>query len=104
MNEKKESLLFRFMIRVIRRVYPVPEISGTENLPDEPCLIVSNHAKTHGPIIVDSRPQTFNKIGVVVARMELDKFNLFLLFVCQKGVIIKVSIADNIRSDFLCKV
>lgn len=51
MNDKKESLLFRFMIRVIRRVYPVPEISGTENLPNEPCLIVSNHAKTHGPII-----------------------------------------------------
>ena len=51
MNKEKGSLLYRFMIRVIRHVYSTPVINGTENLPDEPCIIVSNHAKTHGPII-----------------------------------------------------
>ena len=51
MRSQKGSVLFRFMIRVIRRVYPQPELTGLENLPDEPCIIVSNHAKTHGPII-----------------------------------------------------
>jgi len=52
MNEKKEtSLLFRLMIWVIRRVYTPPELAGLENLPEEPSIIVGNHAKTHGPII-----------------------------------------------------
>ena len=36
--------------------------------------------------------------------MELDEFHLSLLLICQQGVIVKISVADNIRSDFLCKV
>lgn len=39
------------MIWIIRRVYHEPTIYGMENLPDEPCIVVGNHSKTHGPII-----------------------------------------------------
>jgi len=51
LHQKKGSLLFRLMIWIIRHVYHEPIITGMENLPEEPAIIVSNHAKTHGPII-----------------------------------------------------
>ncbi len=31
-------------------VYPKMELVGTENLPEEPCVIVANHAQMNGPI------------------------------------------------------
>lgn len=30
--------------------YPKTRLFGTENLPDEPCIIVGNHTQLHGPI------------------------------------------------------
>ncbi len=30
--------------------YPKTRLFGTENLPDEPCIIVGNHSQLHGPI------------------------------------------------------
>lgn len=51
MNEaKKKSRLFIAIKEFIRLVYPKTEIVGLENLPDEPCVIVGNHAQLHGPI------------------------------------------------------
>lgn len=50
-NKRGSVLLYRFMIWATRTVYPEPEIVGVENIPDEPSIIVGNHAKTHGPII-----------------------------------------------------
>jgi len=34
----------------VKLFYPKIRVVGAENLPDEPCLIVSNHAQMHGPI------------------------------------------------------
>ncbi len=36
--------------------------------------------------------------------MELNKLNLFFLFVSKKCVIVKVPIADDVRSDFFGKI
>ena len=42
------------MYRIIRwfvwLFYPEIEVIGRENLPDEPCIIVGNHAQMNGPI------------------------------------------------------
>ena len=36
--------------------------------------------------------------------MELNKLNLFFLLVSKKCVIVKVPIADDVRSDFFGKI
>ncbi len=51
MNEsKKKPWLFRFIKALVRLFYPKMDIIGLENLPDEPCAIIGNHAQLHGPI------------------------------------------------------
>ena len=50
MQEKKTSLSYKIIIGVIRLLYPKFEAVGVENLPNEPVIIVSNHAQTNGPI------------------------------------------------------
>jgi len=47
---KKKSLLFRLIRFVIWLFYPKIKVEGIENLPDEPSIIVGNHAQLHGPI------------------------------------------------------
>ncbi len=48
--KKKPSLLYRFIKWCVRVCYPKMELEGAENLPDEPAIIVSNHAQMNGPI------------------------------------------------------
>ena len=47
---KKASLLYRAIRRIVWLFYPKIEVIGAENLPPEPALIVSNHAQMDGPI------------------------------------------------------
>ena len=42
--------VYRAILWMVRTVYPRIEIVGTENLPQEPALIVGNHAQMNGPI------------------------------------------------------
>jgi len=49
-EEKKPSLLFRTIKGLVRLFYIKYETVGTENLPDEPCIIVGNHTQIHGPL------------------------------------------------------
>lgn len=37
----------------VRLFYPRITLVGTENIPDEPCLLVANHSQMNGPIIGD---------------------------------------------------
>lgn len=46
----KEPLLFRIIRGLVRAFYPNMELLGLENIPDEPCIIVGNHAQINGPI------------------------------------------------------
>ena len=49
-KRKKSSLLFRFIKYFVRLFSPKMKISGTESLPDEPCIIIGNHSQLYGPI------------------------------------------------------
>lgn len=49
-KNKKKSWLFRVIKSSVRLFYPKIEVKGSENLPDEPCIIIGNHSQLHGPI------------------------------------------------------
>ena len=42
--------LYRLIYRIIWRLSPKYTLYGTENLPEEPCVLVGNHAQMYGPI------------------------------------------------------
>ena len=50
MSEKRVSFLYKSLKKMLSWVYPKMELVGTENLPEEPCVIVANHAQMNGPI------------------------------------------------------
>ena len=45
--------VYRIVRGLARLVCPRPEISGLENLPEVPCVIVGNHAQLYGPIVAE---------------------------------------------------
>lgn len=49
---KKHLSLFVYKIikGIVRFFYPKIAVEGTENLPDEPVIVVGNHTQMHGPI------------------------------------------------------
>ena len=53
MQEKKTSLLYKFIKGAIALCYPKMEVAGTENLPGEACIIVGNHTQMNGPICAE---------------------------------------------------
>jgi len=50
-KEKKPSRFFPHLLRFVKKVYPAYTVEGLENLPEEPCFIIGNHAQIHGPVI-----------------------------------------------------
>jgi len=50
MESEKTSLLYRCIKGLVRAFYPKTEVIGVENLPDEPVIVVGNHAQMNGPI------------------------------------------------------
>ena len=42
--------LYRLIYRIIWRLSPKYTLYGAENLPEEPCVLVGNHAQMYGPI------------------------------------------------------
>jgi len=72
-ENEKEPLLFRIMKRVIVAFSPKYTLHGTENLPEEPCVIVGNHCQFYGPIAAEcykSRPRYIWCIGEMLNRKE----------------------------------
>ena len=49
--ERLKRGIYRLIYGTTKLVYPKTELVGLENLPQEPCLIVSNHAQMNGPIV-----------------------------------------------------
>lgn len=47
---KKKPLLFKFIVFLIKIFYRKRVVIGEENLPNEPSLIIGNHAQLHGPL------------------------------------------------------
>lgn len=50
-DDKKASLIYRVIRRLVRLFYPKPQIVGAEHLPDEAAVIVGNHTQMNGPIV-----------------------------------------------------
>ncbi len=50
------------------------------------------------------KTQAFHNICIVVAGMELNKLNLFLLLCRKLVIIIIITITDYIGGDLLCKI
>ena len=47
---KQDPRLFRLIRWVVRKVSPKYTLSGTDRLPEAPCVIVGNHCQMYGPI------------------------------------------------------
>ena len=50
MEEKKTSLMYKILLWLITVFSPKMKLIGAEYLPQEPCIIVGNHAQMYGPI------------------------------------------------------
>ena len=53
MEEKKTSLMFKILRFFIWLFFQKTRIVGAEKLPEEPCIIVGNHAQINGPIVAE---------------------------------------------------
>jgi len=49
-KKEKQGILFKIIKGTIRIFYRKREMVGRENIPSEPCLLIGNHAKSHGPL------------------------------------------------------
>ena len=50
-EDKKVSLIYRIIRRLVRLFYPKTAILGAEHLPDGPTVVVGNHTQMNGPIV-----------------------------------------------------
>lgn len=55
MQPSEAPRLYRMVRKAIDLVYPKMKMEGVENLPEEACIIVGNHAHANGPIISEVR-------------------------------------------------
>lgn len=55
MRHAEEPFICRLIRKAVDIVYPGMVLEGLENIPEEPCIIVGNHAQAHGPIITEER-------------------------------------------------
>ena len=51
MEERRPPLLYRIIERLVLLFYPKTAVTGVENLPEEPCIVVGNHTQMNGPIV-----------------------------------------------------
>ena len=50
MKEIISKQSYKIIHFLVKTIYPKIEVVGTENKPDEPCIVVGNHCKMNGPI------------------------------------------------------
>lgn len=53
MEEKKTSAAYKVLRFLIRLFYQKTRVVGAERLPDEPCILVGNHAQMNGPLVAE---------------------------------------------------
>ena len=52
-REKEIDWLYRVVFRLVRMFSPKFLVTGVENLPGDPCVIVGNHSQMYGPIAAE---------------------------------------------------
>lgn len=50
MRNKKTSFLYRLLKPIVKFFYLKIHHQGSENLPEEPCIVVGNHSQNNGPL------------------------------------------------------
>lgn len=53
MPTKKKKPFYRLIKKIVGSFYKRRIFEGIENLPNEPCVFVGNHSKTHGPLMAE---------------------------------------------------
>ncbi len=69
--------LYRLLRGALRLFYPKTEVVGRENLPQEPCVVISNHAQMHGPIMSElflADPKYIWCVGEMMHRKEVPAY------------------------------
>lgn len=77
MCAKDNPWLYRMIYRTIWLVFPKFTLHGIERLPEEPCVIVGNHAQMYGPIASElylPRPHYIWCIGEMMNRKEVPAY------------------------------
>lgn len=70
MEKQKGYRLFRFIRNAVEFFYPKIELCGLENLPEEPSVLVGNHAQMNGPIIGELHLSRPRRVWCAVQMME----------------------------------
>lgn len=52
-KKKKKNIFYRGLAKTISAFYGKKKLIGLENLPEEPSIIVGNHAQMHGPLTAE---------------------------------------------------
>ena len=74
---EKKPWLYRIIYRIVLKVSPKYTLAGTENLPDEPCVIVGNHCQMYGPLAGEfymPRPHYIWCVGEMMNRKEVPEY------------------------------
>ena len=74
---KKKPLLFKMFVGLVRIFYRKRQFENTENLPDSPSIVVSNHAQMHGPITSElffPAPKAIWCIGQMMKTKEVPSY------------------------------
>ena len=75
---KDSPKFYRLIYRIIWAVSPKYTLHGTENLPDESCVLVGNHCQMYGPIAAElylERPHYIWCIGEMMNRKEVPAYD-----------------------------
>ncbi len=73
----KRPVLYRLLKELVMLFSPKYTLHGTENLPDEPCVIVANHCQMYGPIaavLYMPRPRYTWCMGEMMRREEVPAY------------------------------
>lgn len=76
-NDEQRPPLFRAIRRIVWRLFPKFRLSGEENLPEEPCVIVGNHSQVYGPLAAEfymPRKHSIWCIGEMMNRKEVPAY------------------------------
>ena len=76
-EERKDPALYRLIRRGCLRLSPKYTLYGTENLPEEPVIIVGNHSQMYGPLAGElymPRPHFIWCVGEMMNRKEVPEY------------------------------
>lgn len=70
-RKKKKSLFYRFCVSIAKIFYRKRKFVGIENIPEEPSLIIGNHAQIHGPVSCEFYFPTYKSIWCIGEMMNI---------------------------------